>query len=156
MNAKHFFLAAWAITVGTISYHEIHDCKKAPWPPRIIAAGLVFGLLDLVALASVELGGVLAIGVVLAALVNKGFIKDCQHYGTGNCQCTPQPHSYQFIGPPSVVPPTVPPFMPPGSPALPPGTPGLPPGAPPALPGGGQPQLPPGGVPELPAGGIAV
>lgn len=79
MNARHGFLAGWAITIGTITYFDIKDCHDLPWPPRFIASAIVFGMIDLFATVNAELAGIIAIGIVLAALVNKGFTSDCTH-----------------------------------------------------------------------------
>lgn len=92
MNPKHMFLAGFAITVGMITYGDVSKCHDVPWPPRIVATALVFGLLDLFSVVSEELAGVVAIGVVLASIVNKGFASDCQHAGA-----TIQPASYTSL-----------------------------------------------------------
>lgn len=94
MNIKHAFLAAFAITIGIITYYDVKQCKQLPWPPRFIAAGLAFGLMDLFSFISEELAGLLALGIVLAAIVNKGFVSDCNHTTTG----TGQPATTTFIG----------------------------------------------------------
>lgn len=95
MNMKHGMIAGWAITVGMIVYGDITTCKTIPWPPRIVAAALVFGMLDIFSVISEELAGVVAIGIVLAAIVNKGFATNCNHAGG-----TVQPASYQTLDTP--------------------------------------------------------
>lgn len=92
MNQKHFFLVGWVIVVGMIAYGDISKCKQLPWPPRIVAAALVFGLLDLFSALSEELAGIVAIGIVIAAVVNKGFAATCDH-----AEATAQPASYQSL-----------------------------------------------------------
>lgn len=91
MNSKHLFMGAFLIAIASISWHEVKDCRQLPWPPRLIFAGLVFGLLDLFSIVNEELAGVVAIGFVLATLVNGGWVKECEHEGTG------QPHTAAFI-----------------------------------------------------------
>jgi len=56
-------------------------------------AGVTFGLLDVFSMFNEELSGVIAIGLVLAVLVNKGFVPDnCSHQG-----CTTQPASFKSL-----------------------------------------------------------
>jgi hypothetical protein len=86
-------VAGFVITLAIISYSEVSRCKQLPWPPRIIGTGLVFGLLDLFSFVSEELAGVVAIGIVLAAIVNKGFVTNCSHTEAG----TTQPPSYKSL-----------------------------------------------------------
>lgn len=82
MNTKHFFLYGFLITIGMISYGDVRYCQQMPWPPRFIAAGLVFGILDLVSgLFSEEVMGLVALGIVLAAIVSGGFHSDCSRTG---------------------------------------------------------------------------
>jgi hypothetical protein len=92
MNIKHAYLIAFAITVGIITWGDIKECHEMPWPPRIVAAGLAFGMLDIFSIVSEELSGVIAIGIVLAAIVNKGFTANCQH-----AEATAQPASYTTL-----------------------------------------------------------
>jgi hypothetical protein len=46
----------------------------------MIYTGLVFAMLSLFSLVSEELAGVIAIGIVLAIFINKGFVRDCQDF----------------------------------------------------------------------------
>jgi hypothetical protein len=89
MNAKHLVLAAFVVTVGVITWHEINTCCRLPFPSRIVMAGVTFGVIDLITLANSELGGVLGIGVAIAAIVNDGFVHGCN---VPNCQPTKPPH----------------------------------------------------------------
>jgi hypothetical protein len=98
MNKKHLFIIAFLVTIGTISWGEIKECHELPWPPKFIAAGITFGMLDLFSILSEDLASVIAIGIVLAALVNKGFTTNCQH-----AQGTVQPASYQTLQTPNVI-----------------------------------------------------
>lgn len=79
MNKKHLFVGAFLITIGVISWGEIKECHELPWPPKFVGAAITFGLLDLFSILSEDLASVIAIGIVLAALVNKGFTVNCQH-----------------------------------------------------------------------------
>jgi hypothetical protein len=86
------FIAAFVVCAGMITYGDISQCKEMPWPPRIVAAALVFGLLDLFSGVAEELTGVIAIGIAIAAIVNKGFASSCEH-----AEATSQPSSYQSL-----------------------------------------------------------
>lgn len=79
MNKKHLFVGAFLITIGVITWGEIKHCHELPWPPKFVAVAITFGLLDLFSILSEDLASVVAIGIVLAALVNKGFTVNCQH-----------------------------------------------------------------------------
>lgn len=92
MNIKHAFLAGFAITAGIITWGDISQCHEMPWPPRFVGAALAFGMLDLFSVVSEELAGVIALGIVLAAIVNKGFSTSCDH-----AEATAQPASYQSL-----------------------------------------------------------
>lgn len=94
MGAKNLYLVAFAIAVGIIAYFDITKCHKPPWPPRLIYTGLVFLVLDIFAIFSEELAGVMALGVVIAMAVKKGFVSDCSYIETG----TAQPAQYAFLG----------------------------------------------------------
>jgi len=106
MNSKLIIASSFAVTLGVISYMEISKCKEAPWPPRIIGTGIVFGMISLAALLSEELASVFAVGFVLAALVSKGFSPNCgcPQGQTPPCKhpcATAQPSSYQSLAGPS-------------------------------------------------------
>ena len=77
MSAHHAYLIAFALAVAVIAYEDMSKCHRLPWPPRIIYTGLVFAMLDLLSLLSEELAGVMSVGVVLAIIVNKGFVGEC-------------------------------------------------------------------------------
>lgn len=88
MTPRHLFLGAFVITIGFITFEEFKKCHELPWPPRIIGAGLAFGLLDLLSIVQAELAGVIAIGFTLATVVNtlspnegtsQMFTANCQH-----------------------------------------------------------------------------
>jgi len=74
MNVRNAYLVAFALAIIIIAYYDVHTCHRLPWPPRIIMTGLVFAMLDLLSLANQELAGVIAVGIVLALIVNKGFV----------------------------------------------------------------------------------
>lgn len=78
MNPRLMFIGGFVITAGMISYWDIHDCHELPWPPRIVATGFVFGMLDLFAVVNPELAGVLAIGFMLAMIVNTKIHSACK------------------------------------------------------------------------------
>jgi len=78
MNLNHLYMIAFALATAIIVYEDVRHCHRLPWPPRIIFTGLVFAMLDLLSIVSQELASVIAIGVVLAIFVNKGFVANCQ------------------------------------------------------------------------------
>ena len=69
MNIPHLYSIAFALVVAMIIYDEVRYCHDLPWPPRFIAAGMVFGLLDIGSLLIPSLTGVMAIGLVLAIIL---------------------------------------------------------------------------------------
>lgn len=71
-------VGAFVVVCGVITYDEIKNCTELPWPPRYVAAALVFSLLDLVSMFSEGLGAALAVGFVLAMVI-------CTACGPGNC-----------------------------------------------------------------------
>lgn len=145
MNTRFLFIGGFVLTVGTISYYEIKQCHELPWPPRIVATGAVFALLDVFSLALPELSGVIAIGFALAMILNtlNPTVQDrklsakveCNPKKKG-CPCYSQATETVGIPPPAVVGPNEPPPFFPSRPQLPSGTPELPPGIepPPELP----------------------
>lgn len=101
MNARHLFVGAFVVTTGMIVYDEFRNCKELPWPPRFVGTALVFGLLDLFSGLNEELPGVMAIGIVIAQVVQtlqhnkQGFSTNCQH-----AEATAQPVSYNSLDTP--------------------------------------------------------
>lgn len=87
MNPRYMYLGGFVITVGVISYYDIAANHELPWPPRIVATGIVFTMLDLFSGFSPELSGVLAIGFMLAMIVNKKLIQS----STKHCNCIKTP-----------------------------------------------------------------
>jgi hypothetical protein len=93
MNKRHLMMAAFLVTIGIITYGDISQCHDMPWPPRYVATALAFGVLDLFSIVQEDLAGVIAVGIVIAAIVNKGFTVDsCNH-----AESTVQPASYQTL-----------------------------------------------------------
>src|SRR5215469_11245192 len=91
---RNGMLWGFVISVGIITYDTAVNCKDLPWPPQIVATGLVFAILDLVSFFAQELSNVMAIGFVLALIVTN-VMKNapCNHQ-----QGTAQPASYQTLG----------------------------------------------------------
>jgi hypothetical protein len=100
MRGKRLYWIAFVITVFMLAYRDIKDCHDLPWPPRFVGAGITFIGLDLFSIISEELAGIMAIGIVIAVLVNKGFKSECNH-----SEGTVQPASYQSIIPGANTPP---------------------------------------------------
>lgn len=119
MKMRHSFVIAWAIVVGLVIYRHIRcpGGPQLPWPPQLIAPALGFGMLDIFgAFVSDEIASVMALGLVVAALVTKGFQPVC---GPHPC-ATAQPASYKNLQQTPLQPP------PPGQPNPVPGvTPGM-------------------------------
>jgi len=90
MIAHNIFMSAFIIAVAVIVYEDVHTCHRLPWPPRLIFTGLFFALTSLLSLLNEELAAVVALGAVLAILVNKGFVGDCNIV---NASFTVQPAS---------------------------------------------------------------
>jgi hypothetical protein len=87
-------LFGFAVAVGVISWQDLSKCHQLPWPPRIVAAGLVFAILDAVSVVNQQLANVLAIGFVLAMLVTNELKADaCNH----SQYAIAQPASYQLL-----------------------------------------------------------
>lgn len=93
MNKRHVFVLAFVLTVGVITWGDIKECHELPWPPRFVGAALVFFFLDLFSMISEDLASVMTVGVVIAAIVNKGFTTP----GCNHTQATAQPASYQTL-----------------------------------------------------------
>ena len=93
MNSNRLYLAAFFVVVLIISWSYIMTCREPPWPPRLVGAGIVFGMLDLTTGIVGDAAPIMAVGFVLAFLVNHMFRKiDCQaHLALG----TAQPPVYQ-------------------------------------------------------------
>jgi hypothetical protein len=140
MNPRLLYIGGFTITAGYISYLDIRKCSTMPWPPRIIATGLVFVMLDLFGGFYPELSGVMAFGLMLALIVNARLKFDC----TRNCKCYSQAADTILI--PGIVPNDMPPQSPTGRPRTP-----LDPGTIPIEPPGSTPLEPIPALPELPA-----
>lgn len=67
---KHAYLVAFVLASGMITWQSIKNCHALPFPKRIIDAGIVFALLDFLGILSEELAGTLALGFVLALVMN--------------------------------------------------------------------------------------
>jgi len=129
MGGKRLYLWAFILTCGALTYYQIRECKRLPWPPRYIYAGLTFGLLDLFSLASEELAGVTAIGIVIATFIKRGWSADCNFGGpvataqltsanngmSGDIFATSQPPSYAAFQQPAGNSPNVAPAQAPGT-----------------------------------------
>jgi hypothetical protein len=78
MNIRHLYVVSFAVVLGIIAWGDISQCKELPWPPRIVATGIVFGMLDLSSDLLGDIAPLVAVGIVLAAIVNNNFSKaDC-------------------------------------------------------------------------------
>jgi len=69
MNTRALFVGCFAIVSGLIAFDEIRKCHELPWPPRFIATGIVFMMLDLLSTMAASLATAFAVGFVLAMLV---------------------------------------------------------------------------------------
>lgn len=88
MNARRFYLIGFLLSVSIISYYQMKECHRLPWPPRIIYTGLAFVAIDLASMFNEEIAGVVAIGLVIALWLNKEWSADCSAYTT---EATSQP-----------------------------------------------------------------
>lgn len=107
MTFKHTYLIAFMICIGAITYQDVKNCQDMPWPPRIIATGIVFGILDLFSIISEELAAVIALGIVLGFGMNSlpikgvalpGFGPHCDHPCQGTAQVDPNSGTGFAIG----------------------------------------------------------
>lgn len=95
MNKKHLYVGSFAVVLAIITYGDLRTCQELPWPPRFMATGLVFGILAALGDAIGDLAPVVAVGLVLAALINRGFRQpDCN---ARLAAATVQPSSYQVV-----------------------------------------------------------
>jgi hypothetical protein len=87
MRGRNLNLIAFVIICIAITYYDIRKCKRMPWPPRFIFAGIAFGFMELVSLFDETLSGVTAIGFVIATFLKEGFVATCDEMqGTGHPQ----------------------------------------------------------------------
>lgn len=93
MRGRNLNLMAFILICATITYYDLRRCKRLPWPPRFIFAGLTFFLMEAVSLVDESIAGVLAIGFVIAIFLKDGFVADCDHGAQ-----TGQPQTVEFIG----------------------------------------------------------
>jgi cell wall-associated NlpC family hydrolase len=96
MQVKHLYVTSFVVVLGIISYGDITECHDMPFPPRFVATGITFGTL---AMASGVIGPaapLVAIGFVVAAILNKNFrAPDCQ---ARLAAATASPMSMQYLG----------------------------------------------------------
>lgn len=76
-------VASFLIVLGVVTYQEVRYCHDLPWPPRLVATGMVFLFLDLFGAVAPELAGVMAIGMVLAMIINTLQLKNMPNVGLG-------------------------------------------------------------------------
>src|SRR6516225_8778482 len=117
MSGNRLFLLGFVISLGVISFFEVKKCHRWPHPSRFVYAGIVFALLEVFSFFNEEIAGVSAIGFVIAQLVGKGFVGDCELKSTGQPQTVAfQTSKNQTTGTYAAFSP------PPAQPAQPPGT----------------------------------
>lgn len=96
MKVKHLYVTSFFVVLAIISYGDVTECGDMPFPPRFVAAGITFGTL---AMASGLIGPaapLVAIGFVIAAILNKNFrAPDCQ---ARLAAATASPASMQYLG----------------------------------------------------------
>jgi hypothetical protein len=131
MEFRHLYLICFMITVAFISYFDVKDRKgkDLPWPPRIVATGMVFAMLDLFGGFQPELSSVMAFGFMIAIIIAAKLKPTVI-----NCKCLSQATSLPVL------------------PGVKVNIPGEDPGTSPtdpALPEGAAPELPPAEFPEL-------
>lgn len=83
---------AFGGAIVIITWQDIDKCHELPWPPRFVAAGLTFGMLDLISLWNADLAGLVAIGFLLALLTQSLIKPNCTRP-----QGTPQPSTMTEI-----------------------------------------------------------
>jgi hypothetical protein len=95
MNYRHFYLMGFVLSAAAISYYQMKECHRLPWPPRLIHTGMVFVCIDLMSMFNEEVAGIVAIGFVIAIFVKRGWVADCSEFQTA---ATGQPQTTSFLG----------------------------------------------------------
>ena len=87
MKNRYLFLGGFILSIGVISYYDIKYCHEPPSPPRLITAGITYGMLDIFSYVDPDLAGVMAVGLALAMMVTRAKSKgpkscgpDCNNY----------------------------------------------------------------------------
>lgn len=93
MRGRNLNLIAFILICATITYYDLKKCRRLPWPPRFIFAGLTFFLMEAVSIFDETVAGVMAIGFVIAIFLKDGFVADCEHGAQ-----TGQPQTTEFMG----------------------------------------------------------
>lgn len=74
---RRTLLISFFVALVIVSYQEIHDARVMPRPRRYISAGLVYGILGVLApFISYQLAGLFGVGMILALMY--------QHYQSTN------------------------------------------------------------------------
>lgn len=160
LNVRKVLLVSFAVVVGVISWQDIQCNKQAgavkgqlqlPFPPRIVAAGVVFILLDMVSSIVGDAAGLVGAGIVFSMLVctvrppptkpGQRCTVCCSRFTASRCEAmaatsTSQPSKPAISGKsPAIAPgvPSIPGTTPTAPPSQQPTLPGQPPG--PVLPG---------------------
>lgn len=94
MRGRNLNLIAFVLICGAISYYDMKRCHRLPWPPRFMYAALTFLMMELLTMVDDTLGGVTAIGFVIAVFIKDGFVSDCDH----GIPTTGQPQTTAFLG----------------------------------------------------------
>jgi hypothetical protein len=95
MRGRNLNLMAFILIVAIITYNDMKKCGRLPWPPRFIFAALTFFLMEAINMFDETLGGVMAIGFVIAIYMKDGFVASCPGQTTSQ---TGQPQSVEFTG----------------------------------------------------------
>lgn len=113
-NPRRLFLAMFALVILLISYNDIVGCRQQtgspdlPFPPRFVATGIVFGMLDILSGILGDIAPLVGGGFVLAMLIctacPQGQCKQCNMMLTrSDCQArlahsTSQPSEAVLLG----------------------------------------------------------
>lgn len=94
-NTRKLFVVCFILTLSVITWGDLTKCKQLPWPPRFIATGLMFGILDMASGVLGEIAPMVGVGIVIAALLSDSFTSpDCNARLAAS---TVQPSEYQDV-----------------------------------------------------------
>jgi len=68
-TGRRLLLTSFFVSLVIVSYQEVHDAHVIPRPKRYFSAGIVYGILGIIApIISFQIAGVFGIGMLLALI----------------------------------------------------------------------------------------
>lgn len=70
--SRRGYIIGFVVVASMITYKDLKGCGQLPWPPRFVATGLVFSLLDIMGASETlsPLSAVMAVGFVIAMVIS--------------------------------------------------------------------------------------